>query len=88
MQAPNTAELWMIGKNSQVAKKHILNPAVTPNLVNKMQTNKAIEAWVGSKKANKIPKKPPRKKDKQRDCLTPIINVAIPEKMHERISEN
>lgn len=70
LQAPNTVELNMTGKNSEVTKKQRLNALEIPDLVNNMQTTIA-QVFSGFKKIRPMPKKPPAAKDQNKVILEP-----------------
>lgn len=70
LQAPNTVELYSVGKYSAVTKKHRLNALETPNLVNSKHAE-IMKILSGEIKISATPNTPPRKKEENRHFLVP-----------------
>lgn len=85
-QAPNTVELYLVGKYSEVIKKHTVIAPETPNFVNSKHIMFKFIAS-GGKKIIPKPKINPIKKQIVIVFFDPILLETTPAIKHERASK-
>lgn len=78
LQAPNIVELNMIGKNSDVTKKHKLKALATPDFVSNIQIT-IVHVLSGLTKIRPSPKNPPTANDKNKVVFDPRDFAINPE---------